>query len=52
MRGLSPPPGEQPDLASYDHILVFTFGGKDWPACLPHLLETGADARCIDPHHP
>lgn len=51
MRGPSLPPGGQPDLASYDHILVFTSGGKDSLACLLRLLEAGADARRIELHH-
>lgn len=51
MRGPSLPPGGQPDLASYDHILVFTSGGKDSLACLLRLLEAGADARRVELHH-
>ena len=31
--------GDAPDLRSYDHVVLFTSGGKDATACLLHLLE-------------
>lgn len=40
-----------PDLASYDHILVFTSGGKDSLCCILDLLRRGADPRRIELHH-
>lgn len=51
MRGPSLPPGGQPDLSSYDHVLVFTSGGKDSLACLLHLLEVGVEPARIELHH-
>jgi hypothetical protein len=51
MRGPSLPPRGQPDLASYDHILVFTSGGKDSLACLLHLLEVGVELARTELHH-
>ena len=45
------PPGGAPDLASYDHILVFLSGGKDSIACLDAVLAAGADPRRIELHH-
>lgn len=40
-----------PDLASYDHILVCTSGGKDGNASLLAVLEAGADPARIELHH-
>ena len=40
-----------PDLASYDHILVFLSGGKDSIACLDAVLAAGADPARIELHH-
>jgi len=44
-------PGAAPDLASYDHILVFLSGGKDSIACLDAVLAAGADPARIELHH-
>ena len=30
--------GDVPDLRSYDHVVLFTSGGKDATACLLDLL--------------
>ncbi|UFN51684.1 phosphoadenosine phosphosulfate reductase family protein (plasmid) [Roseomonas sp. OT10] len=43
--------GDHPDLVSYDHIVLFTSGGKDSTACLLHLLECGVDPARIELHH-
>jgi 3'-phosphoadenosine 5'-phosphosulfate sulfotransferase (PAPS reductase)/FAD synthetase len=40
-----------PDLASYDHIIVYFSGGKDSLACLLHLLDSGADPARIELWH-
>lgn len=46
-----PTDSSEPDLASYDHILV-AVSGKDSLACLLHLLELGVDpARIECVHH-
>jgi hypothetical protein len=44
-------PAVQPDLASYDHILVAFSGGKDSQACLAHLFDEGVDLARIELHH-
>lgn len=44
-------PGIAPDLASYDHVLVFTSGGKDSTASLIVVIEAGADPARIELHH-
>jgi 3'-phosphoadenosine 5'-phosphosulfate sulfotransferase (PAPS reductase)/FAD synthetase len=41
----------QPDLLSYDRILVAFSGGKDSLACVLHLLELGVPADRIELHH-
>lgn len=41
---------DEPELASYDHILV-AVSGKDSLATLLHLLELGADPGRIELHH-
>lgn len=43
--------GEQPDLANYDHVLLFLFGGKDSIACLDAVLAAGATPARIELHH-
>ena len=43
--------GGTPILRSYDHVVLFTSGGKDATACLPHLLEQGVDPDRIELHH-
>ena len=43
--------GDAPDLRSYDHVVLFTSGGKDATACLLDLLERGVDAARIELHH-
>ncbi|MCG7353737.1 hypothetical protein [Roseomonas mucosa] len=43
--------GFVPDLASYDHIVLFTSGGKDSTACLLHLLDCGMPPERIELHH-
>ena len=43
--------GDAPDLRSYDHVVLFTSGGKDATACLLHLLEQGVDPARIELHH-
>ena len=43
--------GSVPDLASYDHILMFLSGGKDSIACLDAALAAGADPARIELHH-
>jgi len=41
----------EPDLPSYDHIIVAFSGGKDSLACVLHLLELGVPADKIELHH-
>lgn len=41
----------EPDLSSYDHIIVAFSGGKDSLACVLHLLELGVPAEKIELHH-
>lgn len=41
----------EPDLESYDHILVAFSGGKDSLACLLHLFELGVPKEKIELHH-
>lgn len=41
----------QPDLSSYESILVMFSTGKDSVACLLHLLEQGVDPSRIELHH-
>lgn len=41
----------EPDLDSYDHILVMTSGGKDCLASFLHLLELGVPKERIEMHH-
>ena len=43
--------GATPDLRSYDHVVLFTSGGKDATACLLDLLERGVDPARIELHH-
>ena len=43
--------GGTPILRSYDHVVLFTSGGKDATACLLHLLEQGVDPDRIELHH-
>ncbi|MCR0984044.1 phosphoadenosine phosphosulfate reductase domain-containing protein [Roseomonas populi] len=43
--------GDAPDLRSYDHVVLFTSGGKDATACLLDLLERGVDPSRIELHH-
>ncbi|APT60294.1 phosphoadenosine phosphosulfate reductase (plasmid) [Roseomonas gilardii] len=43
--------GGTPSLRSYDHVVLFTSGGKDATACLLHLLEQGVDPDRIELHH-
>ncbi|MFK4046378.1 Phosphoadenosine phosphosulfate reductase family protein (plasmid) [Roseomonas mucosa] len=43
--------GDVPDLRSYDHVVLFTSGGKDATACLLDLLERGVDPARIELHH-
>nr|WP_275447194.1 phosphoadenosine phosphosulfate reductase family protein [Roseomonas mucosa] len=38
-------------MRSYDHVVLFTSGGKDATACLLHLLEQGVDPARIELHH-
>ncbi|MDU7519864.1 MAG: phosphoadenosine phosphosulfate reductase family protein [Roseomonas mucosa] len=42
---------EVPNLRSYDHVVLFTSGGKDATACLLDLLERGVDPARIELHH-
>jgi 3'-phosphoadenosine 5'-phosphosulfate sulfotransferase (PAPS reductase)/FAD synthetase len=42
---------EEPDLPSYDHIIVAFSGGKDSLACLLHLLELGVPRERIELWH-
>lgn len=51
MSGRPLPSRGEPDLASYDHILMFFSGGKDSLCCLLHLLELGVDPARIELHH-
>jgi len=44
-------PSAEPDLSSYDAILVFMSGGKDSIACLLDLVERGVDLRRVELHH-
>lgn len=41
----------QPDLASYDTIVVAFSGGKDSVACLLSLIEAGVQTDLIELHH-
>ncbi|MBI0538712.1 phosphoadenosine phosphosulfate reductase [Roseomonas sp. KE2513] len=43
--------GDAPDLRSYDHVVLFTSGGKDATACLLDLLDRGVDPTRIELHH-
>lgn len=43
--------GSQPDLASYDVIIVAFSGGKDSLACLLHLLDLGVPREKIELWH-
>lgn len=43
--------GDAPDLRSYDHVVLFTSGGKDATACLLDMLERGVDPARIELHH-
>jgi 3'-phosphoadenosine 5'-phosphosulfate sulfotransferase (PAPS reductase)/FAD synthetase len=45
------PAGPAPDVASYDHILIFLSGGKDSIACIDAVLAAGADPAQIELHH-
>src|SRR6202051_2543531 len=45
------PCGSFPDLARYDHILVFLWGGKDSTACLDAVLAARAYPARIELHH-
>ena len=40
-----------PELRSYDHVILFTSGGKDATACLVELLERGVPPARIEMHH-
>ena len=40
-----------PELRSYDHVILFTSGGKDATACLVELLERGVPPARIELHH-
>ncbi len=42
---------EEPDLASYDHVIVAFSGGKDSLACLLHLLDLGVPRERIGLWH-
>jgi 3'-phosphoadenosine 5'-phosphosulfate sulfotransferase (PAPS reductase)/FAD synthetase len=44
-------PGHEPDLKSYDRIVVAFSGGKDSVACLLTLLEGGVPPERIDVYH-
>jgi tRNA(Ile)-lysidine synthase TilS/MesJ len=44
-------PIPQPNLTSYDKIIVYFSGGKDSLACLLHLLEQGVDPAKIELWH-
>ena len=41
----------EPDLASYDMVIVALSGGKDSIACLCHLLDVGVDPQRIELWH-
>ena len=41
----------QPDLSTYDRIIVFFSGGKDSQACVLHLIDLGVAPECIELHH-
>lgn len=41
----------EPDLTSYDHIILYFSGGKDSLACLLHLLDQGIDTGKLELHH-
>jgi hypothetical protein len=43
--------GSVPDLASYDHILIFLSGGEDSIACLDAVLAARAGLARIEWHH-
>ena len=43
--------GGTPILRSYDHVILFTSGGKDATACLVELLERGVPPARIELHH-
>ena len=40
-----------PELRSYDHVILFTTGGKDATASLVELLERGVPPARIELHH-
>lgn len=42
---------EEPDLTSYDRIVVFFSGGKDSVACVLRLMELGVRPERIELHH-
>lgn len=44
-------PASEPDLASYDWVVVAFSGGKDSLACLLHLLDRGVPASKIELWH-
>ena len=44
-------PATNPDLRSYDTIVVAFSGGKDSIGCLLSLIEAGAPPECIELHH-
>lgn len=47
----SPEAPAQPDLTSYDRIVVFFSGGKDSVACVLHLLDLGVPRSKIELQH-
>lgn len=49
-RSIPVEPG-QPDLSSYERIVVFFSGGKDSVACVLHLIDLGVAPECIELHH-